>query len=78
MWQISCFTNSLEMPILLDPVSLRFIAAVSLISYAVMLFSKTYMKIEVHYSRFHFLVVTFILSILLLILSPNVFSLLLG
>nr|YP_010925925.1 NADH dehydrogenase subunit 5 [Lamproglena chinensis]WKF18922.1 NADH dehydrogenase subunit 5 [Lamproglena chinensis] len=64
--------------VLLDMKSLMFVLTVSLISISVFLFSSDYMKNEPAYLNFHFLVFLFVLSMYLLILSPNLISMLIG
>ena len=58
--------------------SLLFIRLVILISGSVIIFSNSYIRSEKFFSRFIILVLFFILSIFLLILSPNLIRLLLG
>jgi len=58
--------------------SLYFIRLVRLVSGSVMIFRSSYITSEKFFSRFIFLVFMFIISIFLLILSPNIISLLLG
>ena len=61
-----------------DWVSLFFISVVSLISARVIFYSSSYISADRIYSRFIFLVLSFILRIWLLILRPNFISILLG
>ena len=61
-----------------DWVSLFFISVVSLISARVIFYSSSYISADRVYSRFIFLVLSFILRIWLLILRPNFISILLG
>lgn len=58
--------------------SLYFIRLVRLVAGRVILFRTSYMRKEVYFGRFIGLVLSFIISIFLLILSPNIISLLLG
>jgi NADH:ubiquinone oxidoreductase subunit 5 (subunit L)/multisubunit Na+/H+ antiporter MnhA subunit len=69
---------SLELPIMLDRYSLSFIFSVRLISASVYLFSRIYIMNEVFSVRFHLLVIAFVKSMILLIVSPNIFSVILG
>nr|YP_009564772.1 NADH dehydrogenase subunit 5 [Henosepilachna vigintioctopunctata]QAY82223.1 NADH dehydrogenase subunit 5 [Henosepilachna vigintioctopunctata] len=69
---------SLEFMILLDWMSLMFMSFVLLISSMVIIYSDTYMEYEVFKIRFIMLVVLFVLSMMFLILSPNLISILLG
>lgn len=63
---------------ILDIYSILFISRVRLIGGCVLLFSSSYMASEKFTARFHILVLRFILSIILLILSPNLVRVLLG
>lgn len=64
--------------ILLDFYSIVFLRAVLLISASVFTFSASYMANDKHFKRFHYLLFTFVISIFLLIVSPNLISILLG
>nr|ALI86967.1 NADH dehydrogenase subunit 5 [Heterometrus longimanus] len=68
----------LEMFIIMDWVALTFSSAVLLISSMVIKFSDEYMAEEPFKTRFLHLIILFILSMLLLIMSPNMMSILLG
>lgn len=68
----------IELAFILDSWSLIFSFTVSAITGAVLLFSRSYMAQEKFFLRFHILVLLFVFSIILLIFSPNLFSLLLG
>nr|YP_009945167.1 NADH dehydrogenase subunit 5 [Monomorium pharaonis]QOE17525.1 NADH dehydrogenase subunit 5 [Monomorium pharaonis] len=72
--------NSLkmEMVIILDWISLLFISFVFMISSFIILYMVIYMMEEKFMSRFTYLVMMFIFSMVLMILSPNVISILLG
>nr|WMQ77839.1 NADH dehydrogenase subunit 5 [Lassaba albidaria] len=78
-WEIISF-NSLNvvMSILLDWMSLLFMMFVSLISSVVIYYSKSYMSSELNLMRFIILVLLFVFSMVLLIISPNMISILLG
>lgn len=71
-------STQITTPVLLDPISAIFIATVTFISFNVLTFSKTYITDEPNLTRFTHLVALFILSILLLIISPNLISIILG
>lgn len=58
--------------------SILFIFTVSLVSCGVIIFRGSYMAGEKFYGRFLLLVISFIISMFLLILSPNLISILLG
>lgn len=67
-----------ELTFLLDNVSILFLFTVILISIRVLFFSFSYMARDPYFSRFHLLVCRFIISMILLILSPNLVTALLG
>nr|YP_010146921.1 NADH dehydrogenase subunit 5 [Amorphoscelis hainana]QQP01150.1 NADH dehydrogenase subunit 5 [Amorphoscelis hainana] len=78
-WEIisvnSCF---IVMTLLIDWMSLLFMSFVLLISSLVILYSEGYMSEEKMLDRFIFLVLMFVLSMMFLIISPNLISILLG
>nr|AIW06095.1 NADH dehydrogenase subunit 5 [Propylea japonica] len=69
---------SIEFLILLDWMSLLFMSFVLLISSMVIYYSKSYMMGDLNLSRFILLVIMFVFSMMLMILSPNLISILLG
>nr|YP_010230669.1 NADH dehydrogenase subunit 5 [Bathymodiolus azoricus]QSV10346.1 NADH dehydrogenase subunit 5 [Bathymodiolus azoricus] len=69
---------SVNLTFLLDQVSGLFMAAIFLISGSVLIYCSWYMGDEVYFSRFIYLVVFFILSMMSLIMIPNLIALLLG
>nr|YP_009261604.1 NADH dehydrogenase subunit 5 [Evergestis junctalis]AKJ25904.1 NADH dehydrogenase subunit 5 [Evergestis junctalis] len=78
-WELISFSSmSIIMSILLDWMSLLFMMFVSLISSVVIYYSKSYMKSELNLNRFIILVLLFVFSMILLIISPNIISILLG
>nr|ASM82677.1 NADH dehydrogenase subunit 5 [Rhombodera latipronotum]ASY98644.1 NADH dehydrogenase subunit 5 [Rhombodera valida] len=78
-WEIvSLNSTSIVMTLLLDWMSLLFMSFVMLISSLVILYSEDYMKGDVMLNRFIFLVLMFVLSMMFLIISPNLISILLG
>nr|UOG84780.1 NADH dehydrogenase subunit 5 [Ocinara albicollis] len=78
-WEIISFNSmSIVMSILLDWMSLLFMMFVCLISSVVIYYSKSYMSSELNLNRFILLVLMFIFSMILLIISPNMISILLG
>nr|YP_008080464.1 NADH dehydrogenase subunit 5 [Melanitis leda]AEH05133.1 NADH dehydrogenase subunit 5 [Melanitis leda] len=78
-WEIISFNSlSVVMSILLDPVSLMFMMFVFLISSVVIMYSKSYMSSELNLNRFIILVLLFVFSMILLIISPNMISIILG
>uniref|UniRef100_UPI0030016256 NADH dehydrogenase subunit 5 n=1 Tax=Parotis marginata TaxID=990162 RepID=UPI0030016256 len=78
-WEIISFSSmSIVMSILLDWMSLLFMMFVLLISSVVIFYSKSYMSSELNLNRFIILVLLFVFSMILLIISPNIISILLG
>nr|WHL46494.1 NADH dehydrogenase subunit 5 [Dudusa nobilis] len=78
-WEIISLNSvSIIMSILLDWMSLLFMTFVLLISSVVIFYSKSYMSSELNLSRFIILVLLFVFSMMLLIISPNIISILLG
>nr|AML26471.1 NADH dehydrogenase subunit 5 [Staphylinidae sp. BMNH 1274657] len=71
-------SSSIEMVILLDWMSLLFMSFVLYISSMVIFYSDEYMHGDQKLNRFILLVVMFVLSMMLLIISPNLISILLG
>nr|ALO71177.1 NADH deshydrogenase subunit 5 [Tasgius compressus] len=66
------------MTIFLDWMSLLFMSFVLFISSMVVFYSKEYMESDLNINRFIMLVSMFVLSMMLLIISPNLISILLG
>nr|USO21334.1 NADH dehydrogenase subunit 5 [Lycaena phlaeas] len=78
-WEIiSLNSTNIVMSILLDWMSLFFMMFVSLISSSVIYYSKSYMSSELNLNRFIILVLMFVFSMILLIISPNIISIFLG
>nr|YP_010329948.1 NADH dehydrogenase subunit 5 [Pseudoips prasinana]UNP54704.1 NADH dehydrogenase subunit 5 [Pseudoips prasinana] len=78
-WEIISFNSvNIVMSILLDWMSLLFMMFVFLISSVVIYYSKSYMSSEINLVRFIILVLLFVFSMMLLIISPNIISILLG
>nr|YP_010538603.1 NADH dehydrogenase subunit 5 [Sclerogryllus punctatus]UYE92197.1 NADH dehydrogenase subunit 5 [Sclerogryllus punctatus] len=75
---LSLNSCDMVMSILLDYKSLIFMGFVLYISSLVIYYSDEYMKSEVNLSRFIMLVLLFIISMMFLIISPNLISILLG
>nr|ALO77006.1 NADH deshydrogenase subunit 5 [Psilothrix sp. PSI01] len=71
-------SSSVMMTILLDWMSLLFMSFVLFISSMVIFYSDEYMLGDNNLNRFILLVVLFVLSMMLLIISPNLISILLG
>nr|YP_010460084.1 NADH dehydrogenase subunit 5 [Hierodula zhangi]UUC04284.1 NADH dehydrogenase subunit 5 [Hierodula zhangi] len=78
-WEIVSLNSiSIVMTLLLDWMSLLFMSFVTLISSLVILYSEDYMSGDITLNRFIFLVLMFVLSMMFLIISPNLISILLG
>nr|QOH99597.1 NADH dehydrogenase subunit 5 [Protogoniomorpha anacardii duprei] len=78
-WEIiSLNSMNIVMSILLDWMSLLFMMFVSLISSSVIFYSKSYMSSDLNLNRFIILVLLFVFSMILLIISPNMISIFLG
>nr|QIV24829.1 NADH dehydrogenase subunit 5 [Archetypus frenchi] len=71
-------SSNVVMGILFDWMSLLFISFVLFISSMVIYYSDEYMKGDLYLNRFILLVVMFVFSMILLIISPNLISILLG
>nr|ARH54113.1 NADH dehydrogenase subunit 5 [Bembidion varium] len=78
-WEmLSVNSNSIVMSVLLDWMSLMFMSFVLFISSMVIFYSKQYMEGDLNINRFIMLVLMFVFSMMLLIISPNLISILLG
>nr|ASY97996.1 NADH dehydrogenase subunit 5 [Theopropus rubrobrunneus] len=78
-WELVMLSSSsIVMTLLLDWMSLLFMSFVLLISSLVILYSEDYMVGDITLNRFIFLVLMFVLSMIFLIVSPNLISILLG
>nr|YP_009255757.1 NADH dehydrogenase subunit 5 [Creobroter gemmatus]AND97230.1 NADH dehydrogenase subunit 5 [Creobroter gemmatus] len=78
-WDLITFvSNTISMTLLIDWMSLLFMSFVMMISSLVILYSENYMLGDMSLKRFIFLVLMFVLSMILLIISPNMISILLG
>nr|AJG02570.1 NADH dehydrogenase subunit 5 [Hypaurotis quercus] len=78
-WEIISFNSvNIVMSILLDWMSLFFMMFVCLISSSVIYYSMSYMSSELNLVRFIILVLMFVFSMILLIISPNIISIFLG
>nr|YP_010443291.1 NADH dehydrogenase subunit 5 [Anomala russiventris]UTE83819.1 NADH dehydrogenase subunit 5 [Anomala russiventris] len=75
---VSINSCSVMMTILLDWMSLLFMSFVLFISSMVIYYSEEYMEGDINLHRFIMLVSMFVLSMMLLIISPNLISILLG
>nr|QHN56501.1 NADH dehydrogenase subunit 5 [Nysius plebeius] len=78
-WEIVTLNScSVVMTLLLDWMSFLFIGSVMFISSMVLFYSGSYMMSDTNKVRFMFLVVLFVASMCLMIISPNLISILLG
>nr|YP_010533744.1 NADH dehydrogenase subunit 5 [Sabethes tarsopus]UXX46895.1 NADH dehydrogenase subunit 5 [Sabethes tarsopus] len=78
-WEIiSLYSSSIVMTFLFDWMSLMFMSFVLLISSLVIFYSKEYMSEDININRFIMLVLMFVMSMMMLIISPNLISILLG
>nr|QNE85460.1 NADH dehydrogenase subunit 5 [Nanna flavipes] len=75
---ISLNSLNIVMTLLLDWMSLIFMSFVLMISSLVIFYSKEYMENDYKINRFIMLVLMFVFSMMLLIISPNLISILLG
>nr|ALO70562.1 NADH deshydrogenase subunit 5 [Eusphalerum torquatum] len=75
---VSINSSSIVMTFLFDWMSLLFMSFVLFISSMVIFYSKEYMEGDININRFIMLVAMFVLSMMLLIISPNLISILLG
>nr|WPN85819.1 NADH dehydrogenase subunit 5 [Caiusa sp.] len=78
-WEVvSMNSMNIVMTLLLDWMSLTFMSFVLMISSLVIFYSKEYMESDYKINRFIMLVLMFVTSMMLLIISPNLISILLG
>lgn len=78
-WEvITLYSSCLSISIYLDWISIIFIRGVILISSIVILYSFSYISTDLFKVRFLYIVLLFVLSIIFLIISPNLIRILLG
>nr|AZL93277.1 NADH dehydrogenase subunit 5 [Helorus sp. ZJUH_2016017] len=78
-WNLINFNSvNLSMMILLDFISMYFVSLVMFISSMIFLYSVGYMSHDKFIDRFYYLMILFIISMILMILSPNLITILLG
>nr|ATF28624.1 NADH dehydrogenase subunit 5 [Peuceptyelus minutus] len=78
-WMIMSMNSTcIYMSIILDWMSMIFVSFVFGISSVVIFYSGEYMNLDLNINRFIYLVMMFILSMMFLIISPNMVSILLG
>jgi NADH-ubiquinone oxidoreductase chain 5 len=74
------FTGGVDVSVvfLIDYVSLMFIGVVLIISSIVLIYRSDYMNSDINFYRFILLVCLFVMSIILIVISPNIIRILLG
>lgn len=77
-WNLYLINFSLDFPLYFDFMSCFFISIVLFIRSCILIYSEFYIKTDLYKIRFFYLIFLFILSIIFLILSPRLFSMLLG
>nr|ACJ69606.1 NADH dehydrogenase subunit 5 [Schlettererius cinctipes] len=78
-WNIYMLNSfSMEFIIFIDWMSLMFLSTVLIISSMILIYSMDYMKYDININRFMMMVVGFVLSMIMMILSPSLLSILLG
>nr|QZI85971.1 NADH dehydrogenase subunit 5 [Rhynocoris fuscipes] len=78
-WEILSLNScSVMMTFIFDWISLVFLGCVFIISSMVIYYSESYMSSDIYKNRFYFLVFMFVLSMMMMIVSPNLMSILIG
>nr|QKY63785.1 NADH dehydrogenase subunit 5 [Triatoma barberi] len=78
-WEILTLDSCVfTMTLLFDWMSLIFVGCVFIISSMVIYYSESYMMFDIDSVRFYFLVILFVLSMMMMIISPNLISILIG
>nr|AGO28137.1 NADH dehydrogenase subunit 5 [Sphedanolestes impressicollis] len=78
-WEILSLNGcSVMMTFIFDWISLIFLGCVFVISSMVIYYSESYMISDVYSKRFYFLVLMFVMSMMMMIISPNLMSILIG
>nr|YP_010872934.1 NADH dehydrogenase subunit 5 [Pheidole malinsii]WGV34122.1 NADH dehydrogenase subunit 5 [Pheidole malinsii] len=75
---ISLNSVDIELMLLVDWISLLFISFIMMISSMILLYSYVYMSGNKFIKRFIFLIILFVLSMVLMIISPNIISIMFG
>lgn len=76
IWEVNCIDFSFNL--LLDRVRLLFVGTVFIIGGSVLVYIKWYIRDERFYSRFSWLIYLFLISIIFIIMIPNLIMLLIG
>nr|QSH90949.1 NADH dehydrogenase subunit 5 [Triatoma dimidiata] len=78
-WEILSLNSCVvTMTLLFDWMSLVFVGCVFIISSMVIYYSESYMGSDLDRIRFYFLVILFVMSMMMMIVSPNLMSILIG
>nr|AEG25314.1 NADH dehydrogenase subunit 5 [Philotrypesis pilosa] len=78
-WSILILNSlNIHMYMYIDWISIMFIGVVLLISSMIMMYCSEYMSHDDYNIRFYYLVVLFIISMILMVISPNLISLMIG
>lgn len=77
-WNVRGSILEFNLTLFLDTFSLLFLSVVLFISSNVVIYSQSYLNDDIFKERFILLVLGFVISIMILIISPNIFSILLG
>nr|YP_010596117.1 NADH dehydrogenase subunit 5 [Rhynocoris marginatus]WAJ48449.1 NADH dehydrogenase subunit 5 [Rhynocoris marginatus] len=78
-WEILSLNScSIMMTFIFDWISLIFLGCVFIISSMVIYYSESYMGSDINKGRFYFLVIMFVMSMMMMIVSPNLMSILIG
>nr|YP_011031339.1 NADH dehydrogenase subunit 5 [Epidaus famulus]WQT73245.1 NADH dehydrogenase subunit 5 [Epidaus famulus] len=78
-WEIMTLNScSVMMTMIFDWISLIFVGCVFMISSMVIYYSESYMGSDIYKVRFYFLVFMFVMSMMMMIISPNLMSILIG
>nr|YP_010164038.1 NADH dehydrogenase subunit 5 [Macrophthalmus abbreviatus]QRK27327.1 NADH dehydrogenase subunit 5 [Macrophthalmus abbreviatus] len=78
-WELASLNSTgVNFVMIFDWISLLFMCFVLLISSSVMYYSGSYMKGDMNFDRFMYLVLMFVFSMGMMVLSPNLISILLG
>lgn len=78
-WEITRINSaSISLPIIIEAESILFLFTICFISFNVLIFSKFYIIRDINLQRFTHIVILFIISIIILILTPNLITILLG
>nr|AGO28116.1 NADH dehydrogenase subunit 5 [Ectrychotes andreae] len=78
-WEFMSMNGSvMVMTLFFDFMSLMFISCVFFISSMVIYYSESYMMNDINKTRFYFMIILFVMSMMFMIISPNLISILIG